>query len=125
MKIVQKHWGYEEWLELNSSYCFKRIFIKSGCRTSLQYHMKKLETNCIVSGKALVLLEREDGTIEETEMTQNSIITVLPGRKHRITAITDILMYEVSTPEVDDVIRLADDNNRPNGFIAYEHSHKI
>ena len=121
MKIVQKHWGHEEWLELNKSYCFKRIYIKAGCRTSLQYHQFKLETNCIISGRAMMILENNGGIMEEKEICENDVITILPGRKHRITAITDIILHEVSTPEVDDVIRIEDDQNRPDGFIKYEH----
>ena len=46
----------------------------------------------------------------------------MPGNIHRIQAITDILLYEVSTPHLDDVVRLQDDNKRPDGRIKEEHS---
>jgi len=46
-KIINKPWGREVWLELNDKYCYKRIYIKAGTRTSFQYHLKKLETNYI------------------------------------------------------------------------------
>ena len=44
-KIVYKPWGREEWLELNDKYCYKRLYINAGTKTSYQYHEKKLETN--------------------------------------------------------------------------------
>jgi len=54
-------------------------------------------------------------------MSNDDFFTVLPLRKHRIVALTDIILQEVSTPEVDDVIRLDDDESRPSGRIESEH----
>lgn len=120
MKIVNKPWGCEMWLELNDRYCYKRIFINSGHRTSLQYHNQKMETNYIISGEADVTLEK-DGVLETKRMKANDFFTVCPPQKHRIYAITDLILQEVSTPEVDDVVRIEDDNNRPDGRIDNEH----
>ena len=64
IKIVYKPWGKEHWLELNSKYCYKRIYINAGHRTSYQYHNFKIETNYLISGKAMVWLENDDGIIE-------------------------------------------------------------
>jgi len=55
-------------------------------------------------------------------MKADDFFTVIPPRKHRIIAITDIILQEVSTPEVDDVIRIEDDNNRQDGRIDSEHN---
>ncbi len=121
MKVVHKPWGKEVWLELNEKYCYKRIYINEGTRTSFQYHLKKLETNYIISGKAEIWLENEDGIVEKKIMEAGDFFTVIPPRKHRVIAITDLILQEVSTPEVDDVVRIQDDSNRPDGKIEKEH----
>ena len=64
-KVVHKPWGKEVWLELNDKYCYKRIYINSGYKTSYQYHNFKLETNFIISGTAEIWLENEDGILEK------------------------------------------------------------
>ena len=58
-KVVHKPWGKEEWLELNDAYCYKRIYINAGYKTSYQYHQFKKETNYIISGEAEVWLEND------------------------------------------------------------------
>jgi len=121
-KVVYKPWGKEVWLELNDKYCYKRIYINAGTKTSYQYHNKKLETNFIIDGTAEVWLENDDGVVEKSIMKSGDYFTVIPPRKHRVIAITDIILQEVSTPEVDDVIRISDDTNRGDGKIAYEHT---
>lgn len=121
MKVVHKPWGKEVWLELNDRYCYKRIYINKGTRTSYQYHEKKLETNFIISGQAEIWLENDEGIVEKTIMNAGEYFTVHPPKKHRVIAITDLILQEVSTPEVDDVIRLSDDTNRDNGKIEDEH----
>ena len=121
MKIVTKPWGKEIWLELNDSYCYKRIYINAGHQTSFQYHEKKLETNYIIEGEAEVWLENNEGVIIKKNMFKDDYFTVRPPKKHRVIAITDIILQEVSTPEVDDVIRIEDDSNRSSGRINREH----
>ncbi len=105
--VVPKPWGREVWLELNDKYCYKRLYINAGHRTSLQYHRQKKETNYIISGEALVQLGDR-----EYNMEPGDFFTVEPGVVHRITAKTDIVLQEVSTPEVGDVVRVEDDTNR-------------
>ena len=122
MNIIYKPWGKEVWLELNDKYCYKRIYINAGFKTSYQYHEKKLETNYIAEGKAEVWLENEDGVVEKFIANKGDFFTVVPPRKHRVIAITDTVLQEVSTPEVDDVIRLEDDTNRDSGRLESEHT---
>ncbi len=122
MKIVSKPWGKEEWLELNDRYCYKRIYINAGTKTSYQYHKEKLETNFIIEGEAEVWLENDLGIVEKKIMKAGDFFTVKPPKKHRVIAITDIILQEVSTPEVDDVIRLEDDTNRGDGRLESEHN---
>jgi len=120
-KIVEKPWGREIWLELNDKYCYKRIEIKAGFKTSYQIHNFKKETNYIIQGNAEVWLENDSGIVEKFFMKEGDFFTVVPARKHRVIAITDIILQEVSTPEVDDVIRINDEFNRSNGRIEEEH----
>lgn len=118
---VYKPWGKELWLELNDKYCYKRIYINAGTKTSFQYHEKKLETNFIIEGTAEVWLENDEGVVEKKIMQSGEFFTVHPPKKHRVIAITDLILQEVSTPEVDDVIRISDDASRGNGKIEHEH----
>jgi len=120
-KTVYKPWGKEVWLELNEKYCYKRIYIDKGHRTSYQYHNYKRETNFLISGKAEVWLENDEGVVEKFIMNPGEFFNVTPPKKHRVIALTDIILQEVSTPEVDDVIRLEDDTNRINGRLDHEH----
>jgi mannose-6-phosphate isomerase-like protein (cupin superfamily) len=120
-KIVYKPWGEEEWLELNDRYCYKRIYINAGYKTSLQYHNLKLETNYLIEGEAEIWLENDAGDMERTSITAGDFFTVTPPRRHQISAITNIILQEVSTPEVDDVIRIDDEFSRGNGRILSEH----
>jgi len=120
-KIVKKPWGKEVWLELNDKYCYKRIFINAGTRTSYQYHKKKLETNYIINGEAEIWLENDSGIVEKKIMKAGDFFTVTPPKKHRVIAITDLILQEVSTPEVNDVFRIEDDSSRGDGKIDSEH----
>ena len=120
-KTIFKPWGKEVWLELNDKYCYKRIYINAGTKTSYQYHEQKLETNFIIEGTAEVWLENDEGIIEKKIMKAGEYFTVEPPKKHRVIAITDIILQEVSTPEDDDVIRISDDSGRGDGKINHEH----
>lgn len=106
-KTVEKPWGYEIWFELNDKYCFKKLFIKSGHKLSLQYHQYKKETLLLISGDAILTIDRE-----EIHFGQNDFITIDPGTLHRIEAVTDCVVLEASTPEVTDVVRVSDDYER-------------
>ena len=121
MKTVSKPWGKEIWLELNDKYCYKRIYLDQGTKTSYQYHENKMETNYIIDGEAEVWLENDSGVVEKKIMKKDDYFTVEPTRKHRVIALTDLILQEVSTPEVDDVIRIEDDSDRGDGRIESEH----
>jgi len=121
MKTVIKPWGKEVWLELNDAYCYKRIYINAGYKTSYQYHNFKRETNFIISGEAEIWLENDEGIVEKKIMKAGEYFNVTPPKKHRVIALTDIILQEVSTPEVDDVIRIDDEFARADGKIDGEH----
>ncbi|KKN78500.1 hypothetical protein LCGC14_0350320 [marine sediment metagenome] len=116
MKIVNKPWGYEKWLH-EGKYVLKEIFIKKGFKTSLQYHKKKTETNYIIRGKAKLQWSIVGYEIKK----KGDYFHVNPNEAHRVEALTDLLMIEASTPEVDDIVRLEDDYDRGNGRIDSEH----
>ena len=74
MKILINH-GVGRALELNDRYCYKRIYINAGTRTSYQYHKQKLETNYIIEGEAEIWLENDLGVVEKTIMKAGDFLT--------------------------------------------------
>lgn len=122
-KIIKK-WGYELWLVHESMrLAYKIIFIKAGNRTSLQYHERKEEANFLLSGRAVLHYQHRDKEdICQTELSPGAVVHITPKTIHRIEALTDILLIESSTAELDDVIRVSDDWNRPDGRIDSEHA---
>jgi mannose-6-phosphate isomerase len=112
MKIVPKPWGRELWIAHTDKYAMKIIEIKKGTRCSLQYHIKKHEHIYVDSGMMGLEWENEKGEIENLVLAPGEVVENKPGRKHRMTAIEDLRLIEVSTPELDDVVRLADDFQR-------------
>jgi mannose-6-phosphate isomerase-like protein (cupin superfamily) len=116
--LVDKPWGRETWLELwkdpktGRGYCLKLIFLKANEISSLQYHQRKVETQYIVDGRAEVSLENEKGSLERRTIGKGEFFTVINGRKHRVKALTDLTLLEVSTPEVEDIVRINDKYNR-------------
>ena len=112
MKIVEKPWGRELWIAHTEQYAFKIIEIKAGTRPSLQYHQVKRETIYVDAGRVRAELENEDGTMRIEDLGPGAVIDVLPGRKHRIAALENTRLLEVSTPQLDDVVRVEDDYGR-------------
>ena len=129
---VKKHWGHELWINgRNKNFAFKKIYLKKGNKTSLQYHNKKQETNFLFNGKIFLhYLSKNkkfsdinfDKDIKKKFIKSPSVIDVEPKTIHRIQAITDLTLFETSTPHLDDVIRLQDDKSRVSGLIRSEHS---
>jgi len=109
---TEKPWGYELLFALTPKYAGKVIFVKKGHRLSLQYHEKKDETLYIYEGRALLDIERDGGHIVSREVQSGVSIPVAPLTRHRLKAIEDTVFLEVSTPELDDVVRIEDDYGR-------------
>lgn len=113
---IDKPWGWERILELNDRYCIKHLFIKPGHRLSKQYHERKIETLLLASGA--VTLSIWDGDQERAiNMTPSVPHHIERGLVHRMTGAGSEggLVLEVSTPELEDVVRLQDDyGRRPN-----------
>jgi mannose-6-phosphate isomerase-like protein (cupin superfamily) len=128
---VEKPWGHELWINgQHPCYALKEIFIKAGTKTSLQYHNLKQETNVLFQGTAKLHFKK-NSAVENDHVTPADVTTadlgpissvdVVPKTLHRLEAVTDILLYETSTPHLDDVVRVQDDSKRTHGRIEQEH----
>jgi len=104
---VDKPWGYELHWAKTDRYVGKLIHIDAGHALSLQYHNLKDETIFLASGRMLFEI-KEGETLVAREMKPGEAVHVTPTTVHRMTAITDCDVYEVSTPELHDVVRLED-----------------
>jgi mannose-6-phosphate isomerase len=128
---VTKPWGHELWFNgEHPAYVLKEVFIRAGNRTSLQFHHFKEETNLLVSGTARLVYKNVDAVanenvkptqIAETELRAPSFVHIVPEVLHRLIADTDVLLYEASTPHLDDVVRVQDDSGRQHGRVEQEH----
>jgi quercetin dioxygenase-like cupin family protein len=104
---VEKPWGYELHWARTDRYIGKLIHVKAGHALSLQYHNLKDETIYLYSGR--LLLEIQDGaTRVAREMGPGERVHIAPKTIHRMTALEDCDLFEVSTPELHDVVRLED-----------------
>jgi quercetin dioxygenase-like cupin family protein len=104
---VEKPWGYELHWAHTERYVGKVIHINKGHALSLQYHNVKDETIYLWSGSLLFEIE-VDGKLEQRHMKPGEAVHVTPGTVHRMTAEEDCDVFEVSTPELHDVVRLED-----------------
>ena len=128
---VTKPWGHELWINgQHPAYAIKQIFIKNKTKTSLQFHNFKQETNILFDGEARLHFKNDpqkdnlkvnDKDIDNVLISAISSIDVRPPILHRLEAEGDILLYEVSTAHLDDVIRVKDDTKRPDGRLEKEH----
>lgn len=107
MRRVDKPWGHEiVWAE-TSRYVGKKLFIRAGQQLSRQYHRVKDETLLVQQGRMVLEIGPADA-LEPRTMEPGDVFHVTPGTIHRMRAVTDVEVLEVSTPELDDVVRLED-----------------
>jgi mannose-6-phosphate isomerase len=106
---VEKPWGHELiWAEADA-YVGKVLFVKAGESLSLQFHRVKDESWLVQSGRAkLELGSAGNAILDEEVIAAGATFRFRPGTVHRVTALEDTTIVEVSTPEVDDVVRLED-----------------
>ncbi|MBI3932020.1 MAG: cupin domain-containing protein [Acidobacteria bacterium] len=109
-KRVEKPWGHEIWWALTERYVGKVLHVKRGESLSLQYHRVKDETILLQSGRLLFETRPagETGELRRVELAPGDVFHITPGTLHRMTGLEDCDIVEVSTPEVDDVVRLED-----------------
>ena len=109
---VEKPWGHELIWAHTDRYVGKILVIDAGKRLSLQRHVVKDESIFVTSGRLRLYLEDSSGTVQVEELTAGDHRHVATGRIHRYEAIERTELMEVSTPELEDVVRLEDDFGR-------------
>ena len=114
---VEKPWGYEILLSpADAPYTSKIIHVKAGKRLSLQLHDTKVETQTLVAGRGILVLEASDGELHDIQMQPGLGYHVAIGQRHRLCAAADedVTIFETSTPEIGVTLRLEDDYARPD-----------
>src|SRR5882762_6772307 len=105
---VSKPWGSELWYAQTDRYAGKILRVNAGQRLSVQYHVKKDETSLLLSGRAKISQGASQEQLQEREIGPGDAWRNEPNVVHTIEAIEDSVVLEVSTPELDDVVRLDD-----------------
>ena len=109
VRKVEKPWGYELIWALTDTYCGKVLFVRAGESLSLQFHREKDESWLVQSGRAKLELGQVGDPVLQIEVVgAGAAFHYTPGTVHRVTAIEDTTILEVSTPQLDDVVRLED-----------------
>jgi quercetin dioxygenase-like cupin family protein len=111
-RTVEKPWGHELIWAVTDRYVGKVLVIEAGRRLSLQRHEIKDESILVTSGRLRLYLEDDAGVVRVEELGPGEHRHVPTGRIHRYEAIERTELMEVSTPELDDVVRLEDDFGR-------------
>lgn len=112
LKFVPKPWGKELWFAQTRYYAGKILFIKKGARLSLQYHRSKDETIYLLRGKLKVTIGKKTGSLKIFHLDRGSALRIPPGTIHRFQALCSAEIFEVSTAQLNDVVRLEDDYQR-------------
>ena len=105
---IDKPWGYEIWYAWTDRYVGKILHVKPGGRLSLQYHEKKDETSYVLRGRARLTKGPSVDRLTQTEIGEGYAWRNHPGEIHTIEGLEDTDILEVSTPELDDVVRIKD-----------------
>lgn len=105
---VEKPWGHEIWWANTDLYAGKILHVKAGERLSLQYHREKDESCYLLSGRLILVQGPNGDELTETVIAPGHGWRNLPGVVHTIEAVEDSDVLEVSTPHLDDVVRLDD-----------------
>ena len=144
IKKVNKPWGYELWIASNENkakFAMKEIYIKSGFKTSFQFHEKKEECNYIINGTGKFYVSKNKINLQkfkknnysESELRKiiknlkvyklkkGSSFYIKPLYVHSVLSTKNLLMMESSTLELDDVYRIFDESGRGHGRIKSEH----
>jgi len=114
-KRVEKPWGHEIiFTHPKAKRTGKILFVKARRRLSLQYHNQKEETLCLFSGQAIIWLEDKKGKINKIAMKKQKGYFINRFQKHRVEAISDSYIFEISGLEAGTTFRIEDDYHRKN-----------
>ncbi len=106
---VEKPWGYELIWALSEHYAGKLLFVRAGQKLSLQFHREKDESWYVLEGRAQVELAAAGEKTTSSEIVKSgAAFRFTAGTVHRVEALEDTTILEVSTPHLDDVVRLED-----------------
>lgn len=105
---VDKPWGHELIWAKTDRYVGKVLHVKAGEALSLQYHLVKDETIMVLTGRLRFEFFAEGEEPRAQELAPGEPFHIAPGLRHRMIAIEDTDVVEVSTPELDDVVRIED-----------------
>jgi mannose-6-phosphate isomerase-like protein (cupin superfamily) len=111
-RIVTKPWGQELIFAHTAEYAGKILYVTAGHRLSLQYHERKHETVYVRRGLINATIATSGGRMRQVKLYPGDMLDVPAGRVHRFEALEDSEIFEVSTPELDDIVRLSDDYGR-------------
>lgn len=125
IKRIEKPWGHEIWFAEQPGYAGKILYMKKGHQYSLQYHERKTETQYVASGKIKFLLGPSEDQLEELILEPGDKVDVYPGMIHRLYGIEDSEIFEVSSYDLDDVVKLADDYGRSGKGNDFELDKKL
>lgn len=125
IKEVLKPWGKEIWFANQPEYVGKILHINKGHRYSLQYHEHKKETQYLLKGKVKFYLGESADALSEIIMEPGDKLDVYPGMIHRAEALEDAEILEVSTDDLDDVVKLDDDYGRSGKGNDFEKDAKL
>lgn len=110
---VAKPWGHETIWANSDRYVGKILHINAGHELSVQYHNRKDETVYLLSGEIVYRVQQEgEDILDDVQLKVGESFRITPGTIHQMAALTDCDVLEVSTPEVDDVVRLSDKYGR-------------
>ena len=105
---TEKPWGYELLWARTEQYVGKILHVAAGHALSLQYHQFKDETIFLMSGRARLHFGKTADAIQSLDLNAGDSYHIPPGSLHRLEAIVDCDFFEVSTPQLEDVVRLED-----------------
>jgi mannose-6-phosphate isomerase len=105
---VEKPWGHEVWWAQTGDYAGKLLVVNAGHELSLQMHRQKDETSYLLSGRLRLTQGPSEEALSEREIEPGAAWRNEPGVVHSIAAVEDSVVLEVSTPHMDDVVRLRD-----------------
>ncbi|MEW6055365.1 MAG: cupin domain-containing protein [Bdellovibrionota bacterium] len=109
---VDKPWGHELIFAKTRVYVGKVLHIRKGHQLSLQYHKEKEETIFVARGHMKFVFEETKGVMIEIDLKAGDAHHIPPGRCHRMIAVEDCDVFEVSTPQLEDVVRIEDSYGR-------------